>query len=147
MSFAGFWAGVMGGALGQPDAQMPASANSFCSSAGTVTIGFRFPSASPGDIEAFQGCTSWNDVGDYVASKGGQFDPDLWECMCSVNSGPNPTTGPALDTWLQLNVNRSWSWAAPGQFNSGNWTMSVREIANTGNTDSMTYTWNTEDGS
>jgi hypothetical protein len=39
-----------------------------------------------------------------------------------------------------------WS-NTPGIFASGNWTMTVREIADTTNTDSMTLDWDTEDGS
>lgn len=131
----------------QPNANLPANVLASCSSPVTVTVGYRFPVTGPGDVEALQGCTNWNDVGDYVDSKTPPFNPALFECMCSVTSGPNPTGGDAIDTWLSLGSNRSWVWSAAGTFQNGVWLIQVREIADTGNADSGNFTWDTEDGS
>lgn len=61
----------------------------------------------------------------------GQF----YECRLQQSSGTAPS-GPALNTFHQINVSRTWTWAETDEFDG---TLTVREIANPGtNVDSAT---------
>lgn len=125
--------------------KLPADATEFDSSPTSVTIGFR--ALNTGEVST-RGGASWTDRGDWV-SELTELDPSRFECQLAVNSGTSPTSGPTLSpNWHTLDNSRSWTFSAtPGEFNSGNWTLTVREIADTSNTDSMTLDWDTEDGS
>jgi hypothetical protein len=127
-----------------PNVVMPAAANAFCSSAVTVTVGIR--ATTGGDLER-SNCGVWVDVGDWVDNKVG-LNSALFEAQLVVNSGSGPTSGPGTGSYFSLSILRSWSFAnTPGIFASGNWTLSIREIANTANNDSTVFDWDTEDGS
>lgn len=124
--------------------KMPPNATEFDSSPTSVTIGFR--ALTSGEVSTRGGAT-WTDRGDWV-SELTELDSSRFEVQLVVNSGQNPTSGPSLATYHSLSVARTWTYSnTPGIFASGNWTMTVREIADTTNTDSMTLDWDTEDGS
>lgn len=122
-----------------------ANTSSFCSSAGTVQVGIRVN--NDGTIDVRDNCGVFSFDHDYLSTTGaGEGDP--FEVQCSVNSGTSPSSGPTLNTYHALTANRTWVWSAtPGEFNSGSWRITVREVADTGNNDFGDYTWDTEDGS
>lgn len=53
---------------------------------------------------------------------------DLFECRLQQTGGTAPS-GPALNTFHQCNVARTWTWAETDEFDG---TLTVREIANPG---------------
>lgn len=61
-----------------------------------------------------------------------------YEAQLVKSSGSSPSTGPTLGSYHALSSNRTWQWntSAPLSFSG---TVTVREIANTSNSDSFTY--------
>ena len=61
-----------------------------------------------------------------------------YEARLTKSSGTSPSTGPALGSYHALSSNRAWQWntSSPLTFSG---TVTVREIANTSNSDSFTY--------
>lgn len=61
-----------------------------------------------------------------------------YEARLTKSSGTSPSSGPSLGTYATLSSNRTWQWttSSPLSFSG---TVTVREIANTSNSDSFTY--------
>lgn len=127
-----------------PDVLMPAAGVLQCTNAVSVTVAAR--ALTTGDLEGANCSGNWTDRGDWVSNKGPLFISTDFEIMLTVDSGPNPTFGNSIGVWLTINSSITWGWSAtPGEFNSGQWTMDIRQITDTVNTDSTVWTWTTED--
>ena len=68
------------------------------------------------------------------ADKGGDYS-NLFEVRFTRNSGAFPSSGDSLSTWLTIVTDREWSFSTGSVYN---YTLEIREIANTSNNDSTT---------
>lgn len=84
-----------------------------------------------------------------IAGTGGPANPRNWwfqqpvggignsyEVRLTVNSGSNPSTGPSINTWHTISSTQTWTLSSG---NAGNWTIEVREIADTSKIDSGVF--------
>jgi len=79
---------------------------------------------SDGDIVSITTTSGTVDVGDWVTPRA--VAPGAYEILAHVNSGTSPT-GSALDTWLALTSNRSWTLTQVGAGSKTvNMTISIR---------------------
>lgn len=68
------------------------------------------------------------------ADKGGNYD-GMFEVMLSKSAGTDPSTGPSLANWHTITGTIEWTWGPTDEMDG---TLDVREILDTGNTDSAT---------
>ena len=73
------------------------------------------------------------------ADQGAGVGADFEVMLTNDGGATNPTSGPSLATWHQLNVNRTWTWTTAGP--TGTFTVDIREIADTGNAGSATVSF------
>lgn len=118
---------------------------SFCSDPGTVNAGVRFNNNGTVDIQ--DNCGPFSFDQNFLTVGGFAGAADDFEIMLSVAMFTGPTGGDAIDTFLPLTSNRSWTWSSPGTFDMGDWLIQVREVAVPANSDSEEYNWQVEDGS
>lgn len=116
---------------------------SFCSSPANSNAGVRFN--NDGTVEIQDSCGGFSFDQNYL-SVGGGTEGDDFEIMCEPNF-QNPNSGDAINTWLPLTSNRQWVYQGFNEFNSDDWTITVREVLNVSNNDFADYDWEIEDGS
>jgi hypothetical protein len=119
---------------------------SFCSNAGAVIAGVRFNNDGTIDIRG-QGCGPFAFDQNFLTVGGFAGAADDFEILLTVNAFSGPTGGDSIDTFLPLTSGRSWTWDDFMVFDMGDWGITVREVADTGNTDTDEYSWAVEDGS
>lgn len=61
---------------------------------------------------------------------------DNYEVRLTVNSGTSPTGGPTVGVWHAITFAQTWTLTSG---NTGNWTIEVREIADTSKIDSGVF--------
>lgn len=111
-----------------------------------ITWTFGIPVTSVNDSGALgggltvqnNGVLNFNGASDsYYATPSNSAIGQYYEAMLTKSSGTSPSSG-SLNTWRALTSGASWSWqTTTGLDFTG--TVTVREIANTGNSDSFTY--------
>ena len=74
----------------------------------------------------------------YYATPSNSAIGQYYEVMLTKSSGSSPYSGPGLSTFHSLSSNRTWNWETTTSL-SFSGTVTVREIANTANSDSFTY--------
>lgn len=119
--------------------------SSFCSNAGAVNAGVRFNNDGTVDIQFACGGFSFDQNFLSIGGFGGAADD--FEIMLTVDAFSGPTGGDSIDTFLPLTSGRSWTWDDFMVFDMGDWEITVREVANTSNSDTEIYAWQVEDGS
>jgi len=111
-----------------------------------ITWTFGIPVTSVNDSGALgggltvssSGGLSFNSVSSsYYATPSNAAIGQYYEVQLVKSSGSSPSTG-SLNTWLALSSNRSWNWQTTTSLDFSG-TVTVREIANTSNSDSFTY--------
>lgn len=85
------------------------------------------------------GGLSFNSVSSsYYATPSNAAIGQYYEVQLVKSSGSSPYSGPTLNTFHALSSNRTWNWQTTTSL-SFSGTVTVREIANTSNSDSFTY--------
>ena len=122
-----------------------APTSAFCSNDTIVNVGIRVN--RDGTIDVQDNCSGYAYDQDWVTS--GLPDAtigDDYEVRLTVNTTA-PTSGPTTGAWHTISSTRTWAWSSAATFDSGDWTIEIREIADTGNTDQADFEWDVEDGS
>lgn len=101
-----------------------------------------------GRIQTRRGASTTNE-GNYVASGATATIGDLYEAFVHQVSGDVLDLNSGLESWVAISATRTWNYnSTPGDFEMGNFTYQIREIANPGNISAVcTFTLETEDGS
>ena len=121
--------------------------NAFCSDPSFVDVAIRF--LRDGTIDVQDNCSGFTYDQDYVTSglPDATIGDDYEVMVTNTGGGTPPTGGPGLGIWLTINVSRTFDFSDIAAFENGTWTFQIREIADTGNTDTAEFDWDTEDGS
>ena len=113
-----------------------------------VSWTFGIPITSVNDSGALSGGLSVTSSGvlnfngatnSYYATPSNSAIGQYYEVRLTKSSGTSPISGPGLGTFHSLGTTRSWTWETYTNTIDFSGTVTVREIANTANSDSFTY--------
>lgn len=109
----------------------------------TVSAGVKFQ--SDGTLQD-RNPTSPYAFADSAAGQWASTEPDAgigsdYQVRLTVNSGDNPTSGPAVSTWHTISSDRQWDLSVTGTVasKSGSWTVAIRDVATNTVQDSATF--------